>query len=108
SFVVATPERERPLRSARDLDVPLDTWHTLRIVAKGGSHEVFINDQSVLTATDPSYPSGVVGLRVNFAQTHFRNLKINGTEASLDKPFEVNALPFVTLASDATAGHYEG
>ena len=108
ALVKASPEREAPIKSVKDIDVPLDTWHTLRIVAKGSSHEIFLDDKPLFAATDGAYASGVIGLRVNFAQTHFRNLKINGTEASQVQPFKVNALPFVTLASDATSGHYEG
>jgi hypothetical protein len=108
ALIMATRERERPIASAKDLDVPLDTWHTLRVVAKGGAHEVFLDGKSLFTASEKTYKSGVIGLRANFAQTHFRNLKINGAEAAPKTPFEVNALPFITLAADATPGHYEG
>jgi hypothetical protein len=43
-------------------DVVVDTWYNLRVEVSGSNFEVFVDDVSVVTATDATYATGAIGL----------------------------------------------
>lgn len=55
--------RRALIKSQDDVDVASDRWHALRVILKGPSFEVSLDDKPVLQATDASLPmAGTVGV----------------------------------------------
>src|SRR4051812_39205935 len=53
----------RALVTGKEVEVASDRWHALRVVLKGGSFEVSLDDKELFTATDESLPhAGTVGV----------------------------------------------
>ncbi len=94
-------------RRHRPFDIPSDEWHTLRIVATGPEHKVYLNDELIITEQDDVIKSGVIGLRTGQGRIGFRNLSVTGTEVPPATPFKVYRPLFKTVCSDAGAGAYE-
>jgi hypothetical protein len=100
----------REANSGSSVSVPqltLGSWHTARVVATGNLHEVYLDGTKVLTRTDSTFASGVIGLRTGQATAQFRNLNITGTSVALPPQFQVPNMPYLDVATDAGAGGYE-
>ena len=55
--------RRALIKSQDDVDVASDRWHALRVILKGASFEVSLDDKPVFKATDASLPvAGTVGV----------------------------------------------
>lgn len=71
-----------------------DTWHRLRVVARGPFLRVYVDDTLQLEVTDEAYPSGFVGLRTSGGHFRIDNVSVNtvselaGSAPSL--PFDDN------------------
>lgn len=82
-------------------------WMAARVVCKGDTHEVYLNGKLLFTEKDATIPAGVIGLRAGQGKIAFRNLRVEGTPATLEKPFVVTKPPYGVVCSDAGAGAYE-
>jgi hypothetical protein len=55
--------RRALIKSQDDVDVASDVWHALRVILKGSSFEVSLDDKPLFKATDASLPvAGTVGV----------------------------------------------
>jgi hypothetical protein len=94
-------------RRHRCLDLKAETWHTARVVTTGSKHDVYLDDTLLFSETDDKYPVGVIGIRAGQGKIAFKDLKVEGTKAALDRPFTVPQPRFHEVCTDAGAGAYE-
>lgn len=69
-------------------DVQPNTWIALKVVVSGGQHEVYVNDELVLTATDSNpLETGAVWLHaLGDATVEFDDLEVRGTSPEPPPP----------------------
>lgn len=107
-WVRSTPDNEwADARRHRPFDLASDKWHTLRIMATGEYHDVYLNGQLIFTEQDDTIKGGIIGLRTGQGRIGFRNLSVTGTDYQLEKPFKIYRAPFFSVCTDAGAGAYE-
>ena len=107
-WVRSEPGREwKDARRHKCYELKAETWHTARVVTKGGKHDVYLDDKLLFSETDERHPSGMVALRAGQGRIAFKDLRIEGTPASLPKPFKLPELRFHEVCTDAGAGAYE-
>jgi hypothetical protein len=85
----------------------LNEWTRARVVVRGDTHEVYLNDTLLFTEKSPQVAAGVLGLRAGQGKIAFRNLCIEGNPVPIDPPFTVQPPPWVNVCTDAGAGAYE-
>jgi regulation of enolase protein 1 (concanavalin A-like superfamily) len=66
----------QPLFGNNSIPINLNVNYTLRIEIQGTNFNAYFNGQHVLSWTDNSYSSGLVGLRARRADVNFDNFKI--------------------------------
>lgn len=66
----------QPLLGNNSIPINLNVNYTLRIEIQGTNFNAYFNGQHVLSWTDNSYSSGLVGLRARRADVNFDNFKI--------------------------------
>ena len=107
-WVRSEPGNEwKDARRHRCLDLRVETWHTARVVTKGGKHDVYLDDKLLFSETDDRHPAGIVALRAGQGKIAFKDLRIEGAAASLPRPFKLPDLRFHEVCTDAGAGAYE-
>jgi 3-keto-disaccharide hydrolase len=70
-------------------------FHTLKVVAKGKQHQVYVDGSLLLDVTDnKKLSAGYVGLTQYYEQAKFDDFSVTSTEASKGKPqSDLNPLP---------------
>lgn len=106
-WVRSGPQREWLEARRHKVPLRLGEWTRARVVVRGETHEVYLNDQLLFTERDPNVCAGVVGLRVGQGKVGFRNLRIEGVPVAMDPPFVVKPPAWVNVCTDAGAGAYE-
>ena len=107
-WVRSAPGREwKDARRHKCYELKAETWHTARVVTKGGKHDVYLDDKLLFSETDERHPAGMVALRVGQGKIAFKDLHIEGVGASLPTPFKLPELRFHEVCTDAGAGAYE-
>ena len=66
----------QPLFGNNSIPIDLNVNYTLRIEIQGTNFNAYFNGQHVLSWTDNSYSSGLVGLRARRADVNFDNFKV--------------------------------
>lgn len=79
-----------PLANAEVSAVQPDSWLDIKIVVSGGEHQVTINDDLALTATDrdPLEPGAILLLAVGNVSAEFDDLDVRGTPGDGPPPGE--------------------
>jgi len=71
----------QPLYGNSSLVINANVNYTLRIEIQGSNFNAYLDGQKVLSWTDSSYNSGLVGLRARRADANFENFKIESASA---------------------------
>jgi uncharacterized membrane protein YhiD involved in acid resistance len=76
------------LASAQDAPVQENTWLTLKVIVSGGQHQVYVDDQLQITATDPEpLDGGAILLHTMGKVTiEFDELELRGTRVGPAEP----------------------
>ena len=85
---------EKALGTIRLPDIGTNQWHNLKLRFEGSTITGWVDDQSVLSATDTLYSRGMAGLmtgaaRKKLSTPYFDNVLIKAVNASAPKPSSV-------------------
>lgn len=91
----------QPLLGNNSIPINLNVNYTLRIEIQGTNFNAYFNGQHVLSWTDNSYSSGLVGLRARNAQVSFDNFNVFAITQPTPTP-SPTASPFPTPSTHPT------
>ena len=100
------PESHIVLGSAEDAPVQQNTWLTLKLVVSEGQHQVYVDDELLLTAADPEpLEAGAVLLHtVGDITAEFDRLEVRGKRAEPRPPAEGEPPPGGGPGAEPPAG----
>ncbi|MGD9519869.1 MAG: sialidase family protein, partial [Armatimonadota bacterium] len=89
------------------LDLPDNTWHTVRLDCRGPSLVFSLNGTQVFVVEDSTIPAGRIGLGTSQGRVQFRNLKIEGKVVEMSEPLREEQPPYKIISRGEAAGPYQ-
>lgn len=89
------------------LDKPAGKWHQGKIRCQNSNIEVYLNDQLLYEAHDPTLDRGRIGFYASQGRAHVKDIRVEGNSRDPLADFRARTPSFRYVCEDAKSGGYE-